>query len=109
MSSYKGIIAILSNFIALILAGIAFILTFVMFELEDFTTQLQLLLSTSSLLLLTLLSSIVATYNYKELLSQNKNLQNNKFLNFLISILPIGEFIVLLVWLFIAVRLLMGM
>ncbi len=109
MSSYKGIIAILSNFVALILAGIASILSFTIFELKDFNTQLQLLLSTSSLLLLTLLSSIIATYNYKELLSQNKALQENKFLNFLISILPLGELVVLIVWLFIAVRLLIGM
>jgi len=62
MSFQKGAVAIFSNVIALILAAIAVVLSFILYDLNDSVIQIQLVLSISSLLLLAFLTSVIAYF-----------------------------------------------
>ena len=102
MSFQKGAVAILSNVIALILAAIAVVLSFILYDLNDSVIQIQLVLSISSLLLLAFLTSIIAYFYYKDFIHKCVKFSHPLIETFF-DLLPVTEVIILILWLGVAV------
>ena len=105
--SNRIVVAIFFNLVSILLSASACIHSVIIMNLQNEALKIESMLSTATILLLAYAANIIAAYNYKQFFAQNekyKRATNMIFAGALMSLLPIGEALILVGWLMIALN-----
>jgi uncharacterized membrane protein len=104
------LIALFFNVVSILLAASACIYSVIFTNLQNEALKIESILSTAVILILAYIANIIAAYFYKQFFSQNQKYQKASKLIFagaIMSIVPVGEALILVGWLLVALNFLM--
>ncbi len=109
--SNRLIKALFFNFIAIILAACASINSILILSINNQNLKIEGLVSVSILLILSYIINLISAYHYKHFFSKELKtlyISNLILTGTIITLIPVGEVLILIGWLLIAINLIMS-